>query len=97
MCRYATPSTRCSPSGRDGPYAQRGRCGYAWLDTGTHASLLDVGNFVRTLEEGQGPQSGSPDEFAFGQGGITQDALARRIAMFRKNRYGAYLKSPIED
>jgi glucose-1-phosphate thymidylyltransferase len=39
--------------------------GYAWLDTGTHGSLLDAGNFVRTLTERQGMQSGSPEEIAF--------------------------------
>ena len=39
--------------------------GYAWLDTGTHASLLDAGNFVRTLEMRQGLQTGSPDEIAY--------------------------------
>ena len=38
--------------------------GYAWLDTGTHASLLDAGNFVKTLTERQGLQVGSPDEVA---------------------------------
>jgi glucose-1-phosphate thymidylyltransferase len=47
--------------------------GYAWLDTGTHASLLDAGNFVRTLEERQGVQIGSPDEIAFEKGWIDRD------------------------
>jgi len=69
--------------------------GYAWLDTGTHASLLDAGNFVRTLEERQGMQTGSPDEIAFVQGWIGQDALAARAEMFRKNEYGRYLQSLI--
>ena len=46
---------------------QMGR-GYAWLDTGTHASLLDAGNFVSTLTERQGQQVGSPDEIAFAHG-----------------------------
>ena len=65
--------------------------GYAWLDTGTHASLLDAGNFVRTLEERQGLQTGSPDEIAFQQGWITADALATRARLFGKNAYGQYL------
>ena len=65
--------------------------GYAWLDTGTHASLLDAGNFVRTLEERQGLQTGSPDEIAFEQGWINADELAARARMFGKNSYGAYL------
>lgn len=65
--------------------------GYAWLDTGTHASLLDAGNFVRTLEERQGLQSGCPEEIAFELGWITADELAARAEMFAKNSYGAYL------
>ncbi len=65
--------------------------GYAWLDTGTHASLLDAGNFVRTLEERQGLQSGSPDEIAFRQGWIGADELAARAKLFGKNAYGRYL------
>ncbi len=65
--------------------------GYAWLDTGTHASLLDAGNFVRTLEERQGLQSGCPEEIAFELGWITRDELAARAQMFAKNAYGAYL------
>ncbi|MEI4488268.1 glucose-1-phosphate thymidylyltransferase RfbA [Frigidibacter sp. MR17.14] len=70
--------------------------GYAWLDTGTHASLLDAGNFVRTLEERQGLQIGSPDEIAFTQGWIDADRLAGRAAKFGKNSYGAYLKALLD-
>ena len=69
---------------------QMGR-GYAWLDTGTHGSLLDAGNFVRTLERRQGMQTGSPDEIAFAAGWITADALQERAEKFRKNDYGEYL------
>lgn len=65
--------------------------GYAWLDTGTHASLLDAGNFVRTLEERQGLQAGCPEEIAYGQGWISAEQLAARAAMFAKNSYGRYL------
>jgi glucose-1-phosphate thymidylyltransferase len=65
--------------------------GYAWLDTGTHASLLDAGNFVRTLTERQGQQVGSPDEVAFGLGWIDQAQLLARAKQFGKNDYGAYL------
>ena len=71
---------------------QMGR-GFAWLDTGTHGSLLDAGNFVRTLTERQGLQVGSPDEIAFRAGWIDQDQLARRVTVFHKNGYGAYLAS----
>ena len=65
--------------------------GYAWLDTGTHASLLDAGNFVRTLEERQGLQAGCPEEIAFDLGWITPEELQARADMFAKNSYGAYL------
>jgi glucose-1-phosphate thymidylyltransferase len=67
--------------------------GFAWLDTGTHASLLDAANFVRTLTERQGMQSGSPEEIAYAQGWITADQLHERISLFTKNAYGDYLKS----
>ena len=70
---------------------QMGR-GFAWLDTGTHGSLLDAGNFVRTLEQRQGLQTGSPDEIAFAQGWITREALEERAEKFRKNDYGDYLR-----
>lgn len=65
--------------------------GYAWLDTGTHGSLLDAGNFVRTLTERQGQQVGSPDEVAFEMGWIDRAQLRARAAQFGKNGYGAYL------
>tara|TARA_R110002049_G_scaffold241333_2_gene415177 strand:- start:1269 stop:2138 length:870 start_codon:yes stop_codon:yes gene_type:complete len=67
--------------------------GYAWLDTGTHGSLLDAGNFVRTLTERQGLQSGCLEEIAFKNGWISEDALAKRARMFTKNDYGRYLET----
>ena len=70
---------------------QRMGRGYAWLDTGTHGSLLDAGNFVRTLTERQGLQVGSPDEIAWQQGWISDDKLLERARMFGKNSYGKYL------
>jgi glucose-1-phosphate thymidylyltransferase len=70
---------------------QRMGRGYAWLDTGTHASLLDAGNFVRTIEERQGQQIGSPEEIAFQQGWISRDDLTREAARYEKNAYGQYL------
>jgi len=66
--------------------------GYAWLDTGTHGSLLEAGNFVRTLEERQGLQVGSPDEIAFEQGWIDDKQLKQRAEMFQKNDYGQNLE-----
>ena len=67
--------------------------GYAWLDTGTHASLLDASNFVRTLTERQGLQVGSPDEVAHQLQWITKEKLLERTKLFGKNRYGAYLSN----
>lgn len=65
--------------------------GFAWLDTGTHGSLLDAGNFVRTLEERQGLLIGSPDEVAYRQGWISAEQLKERAALFDKSEYGQYL------
>ncbi|MGB3554283.1 MAG: glucose-1-phosphate thymidylyltransferase RfbA [Jannaschia sp.] len=65
--------------------------GYAWLDTGTHASLLDAGNFVRTLSQRQGLQTGCPEEVAFDLGWIDAKQLRARADLFAKNEYGAYL------
>lgn len=66
--------------------------GFAWLDTGTHASLLDAGNFVRTLQDRQGLQTGSPEEIAYDAGWITDDEMRARADIFGKNAYGGYLK-----
>ncbi len=66
--------------------------GFAWLDTGTHGSLLDASNFVRTLTDRQGLQSGSPDEIAWANGWIDDYALEERIRLFTKSTYGEYLK-----
>ena len=70
--------------------------GYAWLDTGTHGSLLDAGNFVRTLEERQGLQAGCPEEIAYELGWISAEELAARAELFAKNAYGAYLAGLLE-
>jgi glucose-1-phosphate thymidylyltransferase len=70
---------------------QRMGRGYAWFDTGTHSSLLDAGNFVRTLQSRQGLQVGSPDEIAYERGWIDAQALDGRIRLFRKTDYGMYL------
>ena len=67
--------------------------GFAWLDTGTHGSLLDAGNFVRTLQARQGLQVGCPDEIAFRAGWIDRTALEMRAGVFAKNDYGRYLMS----
>ena len=66
--------------------------GYAWLDTGTHESLLDAGNFVRTLERRQGLQTGCLEEIAYDAGWITRDDLLAQADRYAKNRYGTYLR-----
>lgn len=71
--------------------------GYAWLDTGTHGSLLDAGNFVRTLQTRQGMQAGCPDEIAYEMGWISADDLRARAAMFKKNDYGQYLEGLLRE
>lgn len=71
--------------------------GFAWLDTGTHGSLLDAGNFVRTLEQRQGLQTGCIEEIAYRNNWITSDALIERAEMFHKNNYGIYLKNLLPD
>ncbi|GIT89269.1 glucose-1-phosphate thymidylyltransferase RfbA [Roseobacter sp. OBYS 0001] len=70
---------------------QRMGRGYAWLDTGTHGSLLDAGNFVRTIEKRQGQQIGCPEEVAFELGWISREDLAREAQKYAKNDYGTYL------
>ena len=65
--------------------------GYAWLDTGTHASLLDASNFVRTLTERQGLQVGSPDEVGYQNNWITKEQINAQSKKFSKSAYGNYL------
>ena len=67
--------------------------GFAWLDTGTHASLLDAGNFVRTIEERQNFKIGCPEEIAFAEGWIDATALRALAEPYLKTEYGRYLLS----
>ncbi len=71
--------------------------GFAWLDTGTHGSLLDAGNFVRTLQSRQGMQTGCPEEIAFQKGWISRDQLLAQAALYAKNAYGSYLEGLLEE
>lgn len=66
---------------------------FAWLDTDTHGSLLDAGNFVSMLEQRQGLRTRCLEEIAYKNGWITADALAKRAEVFSKNAYGTYLKN----
>ena len=70
--------------------------GYAWLDTGTHGSLLDAGNFVRTLQERQGLQTGCLEEIAFEKGWISASDLQKLATPLSKNGYGRYLLGLID-
>ena len=71
---------------------QRMGRGYAWLDTGTHGSLLDAGNFVRTIQKRQGQQIGCPEEIAYEMGFISRVELMALAEKYMKNDYGKYLK-----
>ncbi len=71
---------------------QRMGRGYAWLDTGTHGSLLDAANFVRTLESRQGLQTGCLEEIAYNKGWLTAEDLEARATLLAKSTYGQYLK-----
>ena len=70
---------------------QRMQRGYAWLDTGTHDSLLDAGQFVATLERRQGLKIASPEEIAWRSGWIDDEQLARLAQPLSKSEYGRYL------
>jgi glucose-1-phosphate thymidylyltransferase len=70
--------------------------GYAWLDTGTHASLLDASTYVRITEERQGLKICCPEEIAWRQGFIDDAQLERIAAPLRKSGYGDYLMRLLE-
>jgi glucose-1-phosphate thymidylyltransferase len=65
--------------------------GYAWLDTGTHDSLLEAGQFIATLEKRQGLKVACPEEIAFRSGWISREQLAALAQPMLKNGYGQYL------
>jgi len=65
--------------------------GHAWLDTGTHDSLLEAGHFVQTIEHRQGLKVACLEEIAFNQGWITKDYLIRQGKALAKTGYGQYL------
>jgi glucose-1-phosphate thymidylyltransferase len=66
--------------------------GYAWLDTGTHESLLEAGQFIATLQSRQGLQVACPEEIAWRNGWIDADTVLRLAQPLLKNGYGKYLR-----
>ena len=71
--------------------------GYAWLDTGTHESLLDASQFIATLEQRQGLKVSCPEEIAYRQGWIGADQLLELAQPLLKNGYGQYLQRIIHE
>ena len=71
--------------------------GYAWLDTGTHDSLLEAGQFIATLEKRQGLKVACPEEIAFRSGWISAEQLEALAEPMRKNGYGQYLQQVLKD
>jgi len=67
--------------------------GYAWLDTGTHESLLQAGNFIETIEQRQGLKVACPEEIAYRNGWIDSAMLESLAAPLQKSGYGQYLLS----
>ena len=70
--------------------------GFAWLDTGTHESLAEAGQFVEILERRQGLKISCLEEIAFNQGFIDREAVLRSAERYGKSGYGAYLKRQME-
>lgn len=100
IARTLTPSARgeLEITDMNRHYMQQGRLqveilrrGYAWLDTGTHESLLDASQFIATLERRQGLKVACPEEIAFRMGWISAAELAALAEPMRNNGYGQYL------
>ena len=70
--------------------------GFTWLDTGTHESLMDAGNFVRTVETHQHRKIACLEEIAYLNGWITRDQVMEAYEVLKKNQYGKYLKDVLD-
>ncbi len=71
--------------------------GYAWLDTGTHESLLEASQFIATLENRQGLKVACPEEISYRRGWINRSQLEKLAAPLSQNRYGQYLKRVLNE
>jgi glucose-1-phosphate thymidylyltransferase len=71
--------------------------GYAWLDTGTHDSLLDAAGFIATLQKRQGLMVACPEEIAYRQGWISTEVVEKVASQLSKNSYGQYLTKMLHE
>ena len=71
--------------------------GFAWLDTGTHESLLEAGSFVQTIERRQGLKIACLEEIGWRNGWISREQLLERADAMKSNEYGKYLRQLVDE